>query len=111
MNLVEKIRYLANEKGMSIPDLEIELGLGNGTISRWRSSSPNSSKLIMVANYFGVSTDYLLGRSENPISELPKNFDMAFLKIMQDAKNSGISPKDMELAIEFLKYAKQRDGE
>jgi hypothetical protein len=47
---------------MSLPQLEVELGLGNGTISRWRSSSPNTDKLQKIADYFNVSMDYLLGR-------------------------------------------------
>ena len=62
MTLVDKIRVLANQKGMSLPQLEVELGLGNGTISRWKKSSPSSDKLQRVADYFNVSIDYLLGR-------------------------------------------------
>jgi transcriptional regulator with XRE-family HTH domain len=27
---------------------------------------PPSSKLVVLANYFGVSTDYLLGRTDTP---------------------------------------------
>lgn len=62
MTLVDKIRALANQRDMSLPQLELELGLGNGTISRWRSSSPNTDKLQKIADYFNVSMDYLLGR-------------------------------------------------
>lgn len=62
LTLVDRIRGLANDKGMSLPQLEIALGLGNGTISRWRNSSPNTDKLQKVADYFSVSMDYLLGR-------------------------------------------------
>lgn len=62
MTLVDKIRALANQRDMSLPQLEVELGLGNGTISRWRSSSPNTDKLQKIADYFNVSMDYLLGR-------------------------------------------------
>jgi transcriptional regulator with XRE-family HTH domain len=47
---------------MSLPQLEVELGLGNGTISRWKTSSPNTDKLQRIADYFNVSIDYLLGR-------------------------------------------------
>lgn len=62
MSLVEKIRYLANKQGLSLPNLEVKLGLGNGTISRWNKSSPNSDKLIKISDFFGVSIDYLLDR-------------------------------------------------
>ena len=63
-NTVDLIRALANAQGLSLTNLEIVLGLGNGTISRWNKSSPNSDKLVKVADYFHVSTDYLLGRAE-----------------------------------------------
>ncbi|WP_027294897.1 helix-turn-helix domain-containing protein [Robinsoniella sp. KNHs210] len=62
MTLVDRIRTLANQRDMSLPNLESELGLGNGTISRWKNSSPNTDKLSKVADYFDVSVDYLLGR-------------------------------------------------
>ena len=54
MTLVEKIRALARQRDLSLPQLEQELGLGNGTISRWRSSSPNTEKLQKIADYFNV---------------------------------------------------------
>lgn len=65
---VDRIRALANAQGLSLPALEAKLNLGNGTISRWSKSSPNTDKLARVADYFHVSLDYLLGRSEKEIS-------------------------------------------
>lgn len=69
---VDRIRVLANAQGLSLPALEVKLNLGNGTISRWSKSSPNTDKLTRVADFFHVSLDYLLGRSEkeNTPSEL-----------------------------------------
>lgn len=69
---VDRIRVLANAQGLSLPALEVKLNLGNGTISRWSKSSPNTDKLTRVADFFHVSLDYLLGRSEkeNSPSEL-----------------------------------------
>ena len=66
---VDRIRVLANAQGLSLPALEVKLNLGNGTISRWSKSSPNSDKLARVADFFHVSLDYLLGRTENSPSE------------------------------------------
>lgn len=63
LTLVDRIRTLAKQRDMSLPQLEVELGLGNGTISRWRTSSPNTDKLQKIADYFNVSMDYLLGRN------------------------------------------------
>ncbi len=62
MNLRDRIRELAKQKGMSLPVLEAALGFGNGTIVKWDRASPNTDKLLKVADFFHVSTDYLLGR-------------------------------------------------
>lgn len=59
--LYERIQGLCKNHGISIPKLEDELGFGGGTISKWKTSSPGSDKLVKVAIYFRVSTDYLLG--------------------------------------------------
>lgn len=61
-SIVDRIRLLANAQGLNLPNLEMRLNLGNGTISRWSKSSPNTDKLLRVADYFHVPIDYLLGR-------------------------------------------------
>ena len=73
MTLVDRIRVLANQRGLSLPRLEEELNMGNGTISRWRTSTPGTDKLEKVADYFGVSIDYLIGRTETPTQNTSSN--------------------------------------
>ena len=65
MNIVDRIKLLANEKGLTIAELERILGFGNNIISKWDNSVPRSDKLERLADYFNVTTDYLLGRTEN----------------------------------------------
>ena len=70
MTLKERIKELANQKGISLPTLESELGFGNSTIVKGDRSTPNAEKLNAVAKYFGVSMDYLLnGVDEDGLSE------------------------------------------
>lgn len=64
MNTFQKIRSLASEQGLSIAQLERELNLSNGSISRWKNAAPSSKGLVAVADYFDVSVDYLLGRDK-----------------------------------------------
>lgn len=64
MNTYEIIKELAREKKISIRQLEIDLGFSNGYFSKWKKVSPNSEGLQKVADYFNVSVDYLLGRTE-----------------------------------------------
>ncbi|NGG71380.1 helix-turn-helix transcriptional regulator [Lactobacillus salivarius] len=63
MTIYQRIKDLANEKNISIRELEKQLNFSNGAINKWSSKAP-SDKLEKVANFFNVSTDYLLGRSE-----------------------------------------------
>lgn len=58
--MVEKISSLCNERNITIGKLEGILGFGNGTIWKWKKSSPSVDKLKAVADYFGVTLDYLL---------------------------------------------------
>jgi len=70
MNPYEKIKELTKLQGISVRELEMRLGYSNGYFSKWKKVSPNSEGLSKVADYFGVSIDYLLGRDEkNSLAE------------------------------------------
>ena len=64
MSIYQRIKELAIEKKISIRELEKTLKFSNGAINKWEEKAP-SDKLEKVANYFNVSTDYLLGRTNN----------------------------------------------
>lgn len=55
-----KLVALCKEKGITFCKLEKECGIGNGTIARWKTSSPSVANLKAVADYFGVTVDELL---------------------------------------------------
>jgi len=63
MSLVERINQLCKENGTSLTGLERQLGFGNGTIRRWDKIAPSIEKVASVASYFGVSIDYLTGKT------------------------------------------------
>lgn len=56
----EKVKILAEKKGMSIRELERQAGLSNGAISKWKKSNPNVDSLKAVANVLKVKVDKLL---------------------------------------------------
>lgn len=55
----DKIKKLADEKGISIYALEKKAGLPNGSIGKWRESSPTLKSLEAVANALEVSVGSL----------------------------------------------------
>lgn len=64
--LYNRIKELADKQNLSIRRLEEKLGFGNGVINRWRKTTPGIDKVEAVANFFNVTTDYLLGRTSTP---------------------------------------------
>ena len=57
------LKELRVEKNLSIQELSRKVGLGSSSISRWENNQADikSEQLIALANFFEVSTDYLLG--------------------------------------------------
>ena len=78
----EQYSRLCKERGMSANGVAKEIGLPSSSVTYWkRGSIPQQRTLERVAEYFGVSTDYLLGytdEKEKPMSaraELDKLID------------------------------------
>lgn len=59
----ERLRDLREEKGLSIQKLSKEVKIGAASLCRWENCQADvkGSQLIILAKYFDVSTDYLLG--------------------------------------------------
>jgi transcriptional regulator with XRE-family HTH domain len=71
--MVERIRELCRRDGINLKRLEEAVGIGNGIIARWSKSVPSADKLAAVAEYFGVSMEYLLtGKETAPAREEPE---------------------------------------
>ncbi|MFD2305128.1 helix-turn-helix transcriptional regulator [Enterococcus termitis] len=62
MSLYSKIQELAAQKKISIAELERNLNFPNGSVRKFDKHPPGIKKLEEVADYFNVSTDFLLGR-------------------------------------------------
>ncbi|SQF67932.1 helix-turn-helix domain-containing protein [Streptococcus dysgalactiae] len=62
----EKVKELAKKHGISLNTLEDNLGYGRNSLYSLKNKKPNAERLQEIADYFNVSTDYLLGRTNNP---------------------------------------------
>lgn len=63
---LEKIKELAKKRGIPLSKLEESLGYSTNYFYTLKTKTPNSDRLQEIADYFNVSTDYLLGRTDNP---------------------------------------------
>lgn len=62
----EIIKELAKKRGISLNQLEEKLGIGKNSLYGLKRNQPSAERLQQIADYFDVSIDYLLGRTENP---------------------------------------------
>lgn len=71
--MVDRIEDLCRKKGMSFRKVEQSLGFSNGILRSWEKKMPSADKLAAVAEYFGVSMEYLLtGKETAPAHEEPE---------------------------------------
>lgn len=59
--ILNRIMSLCEERNVPVSVVEKSTGLGNGTIRRWDVMNPRVDRLKLVADYFNVSVDFLLG--------------------------------------------------
>ena len=64
--LEKRIRQLRLERGINQKELGNAVGVSKQSVSNWENGNimPSIDLLIRLADVFGVSTDYLLGREE-----------------------------------------------
>ena len=77
-NFSRIITYLRKQKGLSQKQASEELGISQSLLSHYEKGIRECGLdfLVKVANYYNVSTDYLLGRTQNPSGNTPKAEDI-----------------------------------
>ena len=63
-----RLKEVRKSKGISQLKLSMDLNMAQNTISRYETGErePGIKELISIADYFNVSVDFLLGRTDNP---------------------------------------------
>ncbi|WP_303870418.1 helix-turn-helix domain-containing protein [Acetobacterium wieringae] len=111
LNFGSRLKQLRNSKQLTQQDLATMMGLSRATIAGYESTGkqPDQEKTLWLADYFNVSTDYLLGRTDDPTPIRDVNQDLydehdytAELKSLID---------DEEFRTEFLDFEDWTDEE
>lgn len=66
--IAERIKLIAKSKGLTVSTVLKEVNLGRNTMANFKTSMPRADNLAKIADYLDCSTDYLLGRTDNPDS-------------------------------------------
>ena len=91
--LNENIKSLRLARGISQVELAKVLGVTKQTISNWENNNiqPSIEMLVSLADYFGTSTDYLLGRNKINMVDLeglPSDVHQHIIQIINDIKKT-----------------------
>lgn len=97
----ERIKTLCEKNGITVSKLESELGFGANVIYKWKVSDPRSSMIRKVAEYLGVSVDYLLGSSDIEAGAKEVLGDESIIALQRAKQN--MPEKDWEQAMNIIK--------
>ncbi len=100
-------KLLCEQVGKSPTAVALEIGIGRGTVSAWKSEgrTPSGTTLHKVADYFHVSTDYLLGKEKPADADRP-NLDDADIAFYE--RYSQLSEDEKEDMRDFLELMENR---
>ena len=99
---LETVLSLLSKKGVSKNKMLTDLELGKNSFVNWenRGTIPGGNTLNKIAEYFEVSTDYLLGNTQTS-AENDKEMSTEDIEIMKMIKS--LSPEKKEMFLKFLK--------
>lgn len=99
--IAERIKSVAKEKNISVRRMLVESNLALNTMNNMKTSVPKSDNLAKIADYLGVSMDFLLGRTEDrgSLSEHEKKVISAYRK-----------RSDMQGAVDKLLGVEEKQG-
>lgn len=102
MEIYDRIKLLCKQRGVTMTKLMEDLEIHISTSKGWKAGQiPSADRILKIAQYFNVSTDYILGNSE-------------FMQTAQDALNdddiislqrarSKMSQRDRERMMDMLR--------
>ena len=99
------LRLLRDERNLTQADIANTLEIDRTTYTKYESgkSKPDSDMLQKIATYFNVSTDYLLGRTDerNPANTSNNDWPPEAKVLFRDVKK--LTPEQLELITKLVK--------
>ena len=107
------LKILREEKGLSQEKFANAIGLTQSAVGNWESGNrePNFETMKKIADFFGVSVDYLLGRADAPdpaISDTVTDEDIKFA-LFNDGDIDDESFDEVKQFAQFVKDRKRKN--
>lgn len=111
-----RLRRLRDSRELSQRELARLLRMSYGTIGMYETGKrePDFSTLLTIAEYFGVTVDYLLGRTDDPRGKAPVSFEELgsgwedrMDRILMD---QGLSDEERAMIIDLVRLRAKKRG-
>lgn len=111
---MNRLRFLRNEKGESLDKIAKFLNVTIQTISNYETEKRdmNPDTILKLSEYFGVSTDYLLGKSDirNPGQQIDNILNEAMVGMSKE-EYENLSEIQKEQIRSFALFVKNQNGD
>lgn len=113
MQTYTTIKALAKERNMDMRTFIAELGLAESTVYGWKNGNlPALPVIIKIADYFDVSVDYLLNRTNHrEVIRDNKSPSMSTLDLIHKIESSNYSDTQAKLIMKLIDCAENFDKE
>ena len=105
-----RFKALCDEKNISVYRACTDIGLNRSAVAKWKDGgTPNGTTAGKLADYFGVTTDYLLGQSDerSPARKSVSEEDIKFALFGGDGE---ITDEMYDEVKRFAQFIKEREG-
>ncbi|MHC5523351.1 helix-turn-helix domain-containing protein [Ligilactobacillus saerimneri] len=103
MTTLDRIKELAKKRDKSLKEISLELGFSKNYLYTLKDQTPSTDKITKLADYFHVSTDYLLGRDDPE----QRPVDVADKKSLLTYQGIPLSDEDRELIIRLMRGSRE----
>lgn len=105
----DRFQALCQERSISVYRACTDIGLNRSAVAKWKAGGkPNGTTAGKLADYFCVSTDYLLGKSDQ---REPAPLTDAQIKFALFGGDGEITDEMYEEVKQFAAFVKQREAE
>ncbi len=107
-----RLEQLMRERNINQIGLSAEIGVTQSTLSRNINGvhRPKAEIVERIANYFNVSTDYLLGKTDDRLPTNTSTTDkLSGIKLALYNQTEELTEEQMEDVLKFVEFIKNKD--
>lgn len=107
----DRFKHLCEDRGISVYKACTDVGLNRSAVAKWKNGGkPNGTTASKLADYFGVTTDYLLGNDNKkaPAEGGKRSFSDEEIKFALWGDCEDVSDEDLADVLRYAAFVRER---